>query len=162
MTRIANNGQKHRPRSEGPSDAWGESTQRDQSQSRNHSSYRNAGSDLAGAYALTLIPQRKAERLSGRGGCECAEARNTNPGCRPKGASGRSAGRGPERTGSNYKRGSTGFAALLILSLFLLTSCGLCTSTAIRDAQRYEAKGYTALVGCYKLNLDGLIYGAFI
>ncbi len=48
------------------------------------------------------------------------------------------------------------------LLLFALISCSMCRETAVRDAEWYSAKGYPVRIATYDLQLDGLLYGAFL
>ncbi len=51
---------------------------------------------------------------------------------------------------------------LLFLALFVVPSCSVCRVKAIVYAERYAAQGHETKVACYALNLDGLLWGAFV
>jgi hypothetical protein len=51
------------------------------------------------------------------------------------------------------------FIGLLLLSL---TGCALCGPQALWNADKYQKAGYATRIVVYDLQLDGLLYGAFI
>ncbi len=61
-------------------------------------------------------------------------------------------------------RASMGRRLVFVLSVVLLAApgCSICRSKAIVDAEQYAARGYETRIACYYLNLDGLLWGAFV
>ena len=50
----------------------------------------------------------------------------------------------------------------LFFALLAASSCSTCREKSVVDAERYAAQGYETRVACYYLNLDGLLWGAFL
>ncbi len=57
---------------------------------------------------------------------------------------------------------ATIFITLAALVVLFLAGCADCRMAAIKDAERYQAQGKETQIACYYLNLDGLLWGAFV